>query len=392
MKKKYNVTVVGSGYVGMAISVVLAQENNVLVYDLDAQRVKQINSKKSTIVDSLIQEYLDSKDLSLTATLNKDEAYENADFIIIATPTDYDPDDNKFNTSSVDSVVNDIFYKSRKPFIIIKSTVPIGHTEYLQDKFQTNSICFSPEFLREGKALHDNLYPSRIIIGSDDPRAKEFSDILSSAAIKRDVETLIMSSKEAEAIKLFSNSYLALRVSFFNELDSFSIVNNLNSKNIIDGVCLDERIGDGYNNPSFGYGGYCLPKDTKQLLSNFNRTPQNIISSIVTSNETRKDFMVKTILRTNSDTIGFYKLSMKKGSDNHRSAAVIDIISKLILADKKIIIFEPQIKESSFLNCEIINNLEEFKSSSQIIITNRMSPDIDDVKDKVFTRDIFNRD
>jgi UDPglucose 6-dehydrogenase len=376
----------------MAIAVLLAQENNVLIHDICDDRVKKINQKKSTIVDNLIEDYLKTKNLSLRATLDKDEAYRDSDFIVVATPTDYNPDLNSFDTSSVDSVINDIFQREGDPFVVIKSTIPIGHTAYLQNKFNTKSICFSPEFLREGNALNDNLHPSRIIIGSHDSRAKEFVNILIDSSIKKDIKTLFMSSKEAEAIKLFSNSYLALRVSFFNELDSFSLLNNLDTKSIINGVCLDERIGDGYNNPSFGYGGYCLPKDTKQLLSNFKDVPQDIVGAIVASNETRKNLIVNIILNKNIKTIGFYKLSMKSGSDNHRSAAVIDIILKLKSSGKRIIIYEPMLSEHSYLDCEVINDIDNFKSSSGLIIANRISSDIENVKEIVFTRDIFNRD
>ena len=388
--RNFDITVVGAGYVGMAMATLLSQKNNVLVLDIDAEKINKINQKKSTVSDPLIEDFLSKKKLSLKATDCKKEAFKNRDFIIVATPTDYDPINNRFDTSSVDLVLNDIFNIDKDPFVIIKSTLPIGHTKNLQQQFKTKSICFSPEFLREGRALQDNLHPSRIIIGSEEKQAKEFVNVLIDAAITDKIKTLYVSSSEAEAIKLFSNTYLAMRVSFFNELDSYSLINNLNSKNIIDGVCLDERIGGGYNNPSFGYGGYCLPKDTKQLLSNFQKIPQNIIEAVIKSNETRKHLILKVIKEKNADVIGFYKLSMKKDSDNFRSAAVIDLIENLKLTNKKILIYDPEISESSFSNCKVIKSIDEFKKSSDLVIANRKSTEIEDISEKVFTRDIFN--
>ena len=392
MKKSLNISVVGSGYVGMAMAVLLSQKNNVKIYDIDEDRIEKINKKKSTIKDNLIQEFLDTKNLSLKGTSNINDAFKDAAVVIIATPTDYDEDTNKFDTSSVDSTVSEILKRNTESFIVIKSTIPIGHTKHLIEKHNYSKICFSPEFLREGNALYDNLFPSRIIMGSNNKAAKEFSKVLKSAASNKDFETLFVKSEEAEAIKLFSNSYLALRVAFFNELDSFCLKKDLNSKNIIDGISLDKRIGSGYNNPSFGYGGYCLPKDTKQLLSNFKDVPQDIIGAIVNSNETRKDFIANIIFSLNIETVGFYRLSMKKGSDNYRFSAVLDIIKKLQSKGKRILIYEPILQGNSFYECEVIKDKEDFLTSSDLIIANRISSSLKDFEDKVFTRDIYNRD
>ena len=392
MKKSLNISVVGSGYVGMAMAVLLSQKNNVKIYDIDEDRIEKINKKKSTIKDNLIQEFLDTKNLSLKGTSNINDAFKDAEVVIIATPTDYDEDTNKFDTSSVDSTVSEILKRNKESFIVIKSTMPIGHTKHLIEKHNYSKICFSPEFLREGNALYDNLFPSRIIMGSNNKAAREFSKVLKSAASNKDFETLFVKSEEAEAIKLFSNSYLALRVAFFNELDSFCLKKDLNSKNIIDGISLDKRIGSGYNNPSFGYGGYCLPKDTKQLLSNFKDVPQDIIGAIVNSNETRKDFIANIIFSLNIETVGFYRLSMKKGSDNYRFSAVLDIIKKLQSKGKRILIYEPILQGNSFCQCEVIKDKEDFLASSDLIIANRISSSLKDFEDKVFTRDIYNRD
>ena len=383
------ITVVGSGYVGMSLSVLLAQQNEVTVLDIDPDKVDSINSNKSTVVDFDISSFLAEKNLKLRATLNKKEAYKEPDFIIVATPTNFNPENNSFDTSSVDSVVKDALEQNKNALNIIKSTIPIGHTKSLQEKYQTKSIIFSPEFLREGKALFDNLYPSRIILGSKSKLSRDFANILSNAANKENIDILFMESCDAEAIKLFANSYLAMRVSFFNELDSFALSNKLDAKDIIEGICLDERIGLGYNNPSFGYGGYCLPKDTKQLLSNFNEIPQNLIEAIVTSNKTRKFFLASEILKSNPKVIGFYRLTMKEGSDNFRSSAIQGIIEIIKQTDTKILIYEPFINDDQFLGIQLSKDLEEFKRSSNIIVANRLSEEICDISDKVFSRDIF---
>ena len=389
MSNKHNITVVGSGYVGMSISVLLSQDNNVTVLDIDEERVDKINRKISTVVDEDISNFLTNKKLSISATLNKELAYKNKDFIIIATPTNYDTELNTFDTSSVDSVVIEALQYSRNALIVIKSTLPIGHTSFLQKKYKNDQIVFSPEFLQEGTALKDNLYPSRIILGGNSKKCRLFGNLLQESAAKDDIKTLYMPSKEAEAIKLFANSYLAMRVSFFNELDSFSQINNLDTESIINGVCLDPRIGQGYNNPSFGYGGYCLPKDTKQLLSNFDKVPQNIIQAIVDSNKTRKDFISDKILKNHPKVVGFYRLIMKDGSDNFRSSAIQDIINRIKSEGIETIIYEPLLCKKNVDDFNVVDSLESFKKSSSIIIANRMSDELIDVKAKVFTRDIF---
>lgn len=392
LNKTYKITIVGSGYVGMSIGTLLALDNEVLMYDINAERVKCINNKKSTVEDDEIDSFLKNKKLNLSATTNIKKAYIDSDFIVISTPTDFDNKNNKFDTSIVDKVVSDALKLNKNALIIIKSTIPVGHTQYLQNKFKTTRIIFSPEFLREGNALTDNLYPSRIIIGGDCELSVTFSELLVRSAYKESIEVLFVKSSEAEAIKLFSNAYLAMRVSFFNELDSFALQKKLDSENIINGVCLDDRIGSYYNNPSFGYGGYCLPKDTKQLLAAFNGIPQELMQAIVQSNIVRKDFIVNKIINTKSKKIGFYKLAMKKGSDNFRSSAIVGIIDRIKSFDVEILIYEPRICEKNFLNYEVISDLEEFKSRSDIIIANRNSKEISDVSKKVFSRDIFNKD
>lgn len=389
MKNTHKITVVGSGYVGMSLAVLLAQNNQVTVYDIDAERVEKINGKQSTVQDSKIEEYLAGKSLSLIATLDKREAYKNADFIIIATPTDFNNESYYFDTSTVDSVVEDSLNFNQHALIVIKSTIPIGHTETLRRNYSTNRVIFSPEFLREGNALMDNLYPSRIIVGGQCERSQSFLTLLSECSENNDVATLLMSSSEAEATKLFSNTYLAMRVAFFNELDTFAIANELDANTIINGVSSDPRIGGGYNNPSFGYGGYCLPKDTKQLLANYANIPQTIIQAIISSNKARKDFIVQEILKRDHHTIGFHRLAMKQGSDNFRSSAIIGIINRIKSQNVRIIIYEPLLLEDEFNDCEVISDLNDFKSMSDVIITNRKSPDIEDVDSKVFTRDIF---
>jgi len=388
MTNNNKITVVGAGYVGMSIGVLLAQKNDVIIYDISEDRVNKINNQESTVKDSDISDYL-LKELSLRATTNNVKALKSADFIIIATPTDYVDETNKFDTSSVDSVVNEALKINKDALIIIKSTLPIGHTKSLQSKFNTSRIIFSPEFLREGSALKDNLYPSRIIIGSKCKEAYDFAELLKSCSLKDDVNVIHMQSSEAEAVKLFSNTYLAMRVAFFNELDSFSISNKLCSKDIIEGISLDKRIGNYYNNPSFGYGGYCLPKDTKQLLSQSNNSNDNLMSAIVSSNSSRKAFIFDEIIKLKPTSIGFYRLIMKEGSDNFRSSAVQSILKKIIATNIKIYIYEPSHKKTKFLNQEIISDLYEFKNKSDLIIANRNTNELSDVLDKVFSRDIF---
>ena len=391
MKKEYNVTVVGSGYVGMSLAVLLSQNSEVIVHDIDKERVKKINKRQSTVKDNEIEEFLGKESISLIATLDKQEAYENADFIIIATPTNFNNESYYFDTSSVDTVVEDALAFNKNALVIIKSTIPIGHTEILRKKHSTSRVIFSPEFLREGKALLDNLYPSRIIVGGKCKQSESFLNLLLGCTKNNDAETLLMSSSEAEATKLFSNTYLAMRVAFFNELDTFSMANNLDSKTIINGVSLDPRIGSGYNNPSFGYGGYCLPKDTKQLLANYNKIPQTIIKAIIFSNKLRKDFLVDQILQRDIKTIGFHRIVMKRDSDNFRSSAIIGIIDRIKAMNKdiKIIIYEPLLQGKTFRGCNISADLEVFKSMSDLIIANRKSAELEDVQQKIFTRDIF---
>jgi UDPglucose 6-dehydrogenase len=389
LAKKIKITVVGSGYVGMSLSVLLAQHNDVTLLDIDAERVNKINSKQSTVADTEIESFLAEKSLSLSATLDKQVAYEGASFIIVATPTNYDSDTNRFDTSSVDAVVEDALSLNLDALVVIKSTIPVGHTKSLQEKFETDRVIFSPEFLREGQALKDNLYPSRIIVGSQCKAGAEFADLLKQCSKKVGVETLFIRSTEAEAVKLFANSYLAMRVSFFNELDSYSLAHKLDAKNIISGVCLDDRIGDGYNNPSFGYGGYCLPKDTKQLLANYGQVPQTLVEAIVSSNTTRKDFIANEIIKTNPKVVGFYRLVMKKGSDNFRSSAIQGVMKRIKAKGIKVIVHEPSFGEDEFFGSKVLNDVSEFVSKSDIIVANRVSDDLRQVQHKIFTRDIF---
>ena len=386
---KTKITVVGSGYVGMSLSVLLAQHNDVFVLEVDANRVEEINSKKSTVADVEIEAFLAEKVLSLTATLDKNVAYEGASFVVVATPTSYDPVTNRFDTSSVDGVVSDALELNLSALVVIKSTIPVGHTKSLQKKHDTDRIIFSPEFLREGQALKDNLYPSRIVVGGQLEAGKVFADLMAKGAQKNDIETLFISSTEAEAVKLFANTYLAMRVSFFNELDSYALAHDLNTKNIINGVCLDERIGKGYNNPSFGYGGYCLPKDTKQLLANYDQVPQTLMSAIVSSNTMRKDFVAEEILKRNPKVIGFYRLAMKSGSDNFRFSAIQGIMKRIKAKGIEVLLYEPELYADVFFGSEVFNDLEKFKGKSDLIITNRMTVELSEVDEKVFTRDIF---
>ncbi len=392
MINKTKITVVGSGYVGMSLAALLSQNNEVTVLDIDSARVDKINNKLSTVADAEIELFLSEKDLCITATTDKKIAYEGASFVIVATPTNYDTVNNYFDTSSVDDVVGDALKLNKQAYVVIKSTIPVGHTKLLQEKYATNRIIFSPEFLREGQALKDNLYPSRIIIGSQLEAGKTFAKILAQGAKKQDIETLFIDSTEAEAVKLFSNTYLAMRVSFFNELDSYALSNDLNAESIISGVCLDERIGGGYNNPSFGYGGYCLPKDTKQLLANFDQVPQTLMQAIVSSNSKRKDFIADSIINLKPRIVGIYKLSMKKDSDNFRASAIKGIMRRIKDKGIEIVIYEPDLKENEFENLKVLDSLKSFKDISDIIISNRLSSELDDVADKVFTRDLFGVD
>ena len=389
MLKEKNITIVGSGYVGMSLSVLLSQHNNVTVLDIDPDRVDMVNKNQSTVADKEIELFLNKKSLSLSATLDKKLAYKDSDFIIVATPTDYNPKTNYFDTQLVDVVVKDALGLNKNALVIIKSTIPLGHTKTLQDKFKTNRLIFSPEFLREGKALADNLHTSRIIIGSDCSAGREFAHLLQAGAEKQEIETVFMPPTEAEAVKLFSNSYLAMRVAFFNELDSYALSNNLDARSIIDGVCLDPRVGSGYNNPSFGYGVYCLPKDTKQLLANYDKVPQTLINAIVSSNTVRKEFIADEILKKNLNTVGFYRLIMKEGSDNFRSSAIQGVIKRLKENGVNIIIFEPCLDENIFYDCQVIQDFTEFKNSSDIIVANRLSDELIESKKEIFTRDIF---
>lgn len=389
MIKKTKITVVGSGYVGMSLSVLLAQYNDVVVLDLDSVRVGKINNKQSTVADAEIESFLTEKSLSLTATLDKQVAYQDASFIVVATPTDYDSDTNHFDTSSVDGVVKDALDLNQNALLVIKSTIPVGHTKALREKFNTNRIIFSPEFLREGQALKDNLYPSRIIVGSQCKAGTEFGNLLKQGAEKVDIEMLFIRSAEAEAVKLFANTYLAMRVSFFNEMDSYALAHRLDTKSIINGVCLDERIGHGYNNPSFGYGGYCLPKDTKQLLANYEYVPQTLIKAIVSSNTIRKDFIAKEIEDRNPRVVGFFRLVMKSDSDNFRSSAVQGIMKRIKAKGIEVVVYEPALNEQKFFGSQVINNLDQFKTVSDVIVANRMADCLMDVIDKCFSRDLF---
>jgi len=390
MRPRKKITVVGAGYVGMSLSVLLAQKNNVYVHDINEERVHTINSGKSTIYDECIDDYLKEVSASIKATTDKEEAYNDADFIIIATPTDFNEETYTFDTTSVESVIEDILLINSECLIVIKSTIPVGRTDFFREKYSNDKIIFSPEFLREGSALMDNLYPSRIIIGGDCEQSKSFAKLLQEVAKTKDIYPTFVNPSEAEAIKLFSNTFLAMRVAFFNELDTFAMVNNLNVGNIIEGVSSDRRIGTGYNNPSFGYGGYCLPKDTKQLLANYKRVPQTLIQAIISSNSSRKDFIAEQIALKGFGTIGFYRLVMKVNSDNYRTSAIIGIMERLKENGLEIILYEPLIQDGAmFSDYELFTDLEAFKVRSDLIVANRKSDELNDVESKLFTRDIF---